>query len=175
MEENVQYLNYLLGKETWKGVFKQNSVNEAYNLFLYTLRYYYDIAMPKKHVQIKSKENKWIRVSGNRLRLLNILNKEGHMSQETKKYYCHYNRIYNKFIREARKLTNTMRIRASENKTKAMWDLIKEELGTQAKTLKNIEINMNGTNIRDQETIANVFNELNCWVMHPVARVSPIL
>jgi hypothetical protein len=61
---------------------------KAYNLFLYTLRYYYDIAMPKKHVQIKHKESKWattgIRVSGNRLRLLNILKKEGHMSEETK-------------------------------------------------------------------------------------------
>jgi hypothetical protein len=52
-EDNVQYLNYLLGKETWKRVFKQNSGNEAYNLFLYALRYYYDIAMPKKCVQIK--------------------------------------------------------------------------------------------------------------------------
>jgi hypothetical protein len=80
------------------------------------------------------------------------------MSEETKKYYCHYKRIYYKVIRKARKLTNTMRIRAHENKAKAMWDLIKEELGTQAKTLKNIEINMNGSNIRDPETIANVFN-----------------
>jgi hypothetical protein len=124
-----------LGKETWKGVFKQNSVNEAYNLFLYTLRYYYDIAMPRKRVKIKRKENKWvttgIRVSGNRLRLLNILKKEGHMSEETKKillslkkktpwsesvsklyrpsdrYYCHYKRIYNNVIRKARRLTNT--------------------------------------------------------------------
>jgi hypothetical protein len=45
--------------------------------------------MPKKRVQIKRNENKWvttgIRVSGNRLRLLNILKKEGHMSEETKK------------------------------------------------------------------------------------------
>jgi hypothetical protein len=28
-EESVQYLNYLLGKEIWEGVFKQNSVNES--------------------------------------------------------------------------------------------------------------------------------------------------
>jgi hypothetical protein len=32
-EENVQYLNYLLEKESWELVFKQISVNDAYNEF----------------------------------------------------------------------------------------------------------------------------------------------
>jgi hypothetical protein len=52
-EKNIQYLNYLLGKENWELVFKQNSANDAYNEFLGTLRYYYDIAMPKKWVKVK--------------------------------------------------------------------------------------------------------------------------
>jgi hypothetical protein len=38
-EENIQYLNYLLEKETWELVFKQNSVNDAYNKFLGTFQY----------------------------------------------------------------------------------------------------------------------------------------
>jgi hypothetical protein len=42
-----------------------------------------------------------------------------------------------------------MRIRASGNKVKTMWDLIKEELGTQMKTPKNIEIGKNGSIIQD--------------------------
>jgi hypothetical protein len=33
-EENVQYLNYLLEKETGGLVFRQTSVNDAYNEFL---------------------------------------------------------------------------------------------------------------------------------------------
>jgi hypothetical protein len=82
-EENVQYLNYLLGKETWELVFKQNLVNEAYNSFLCTSRYYYDKAMSN---QTKRQENKCItagiRVSGNRLRFLSILMKEGNVSEE---------------------------------------------------------------------------------------------
>jgi hypothetical protein len=85
-EENIQYLNYLLGKGNWELVLKQNSVNEAYNAFSDTLRYYYDIAMTKKHVQTERQRNKWvtagIRVSGNRLRFLNILIKQGNMSEE---------------------------------------------------------------------------------------------
>jgi hypothetical protein len=37
-EENIQHLNYLLGKENWELVLKQNSENEAYNAFSDTLR-----------------------------------------------------------------------------------------------------------------------------------------
>jgi hypothetical protein len=40
-EDNVQYLNSLLEKETWELVFKQASVNDAYNEFLGTFQYYY--------------------------------------------------------------------------------------------------------------------------------------
>jgi hypothetical protein len=55
-EENIQHLNYLLGKENWELVLKQNSVNEAYNALLDTYSYYYDIAMPKKCVQQNGRE-----------------------------------------------------------------------------------------------------------------------
>jgi hypothetical protein len=93
--------------------------------------------MPKKWVKSKQRENKWvtsgIRVSANRLRLLSGLMKEGNISEEFKEYYGQYKKIYNKFISEANKLSNNMRIRSSENKSKAMWDLIKEELGNQKK------------------------------------------
>jgi hypothetical protein len=79
-EENIQYLNYLLRKENWELVLKQNSVNEAYNAFSDTFRYYYEIAMPKKRVQTERQRNKWVteklRVSGNRLRFLNSLMKQ---------------------------------------------------------------------------------------------------
>ncbi|PNF15974.1 hypothetical protein B7P43_G07494, partial [Cryptotermes secundus] len=99
-EENVQYLNCLLEKETWELVFKQNSANEAYNEFLGTLQYYYDIAMHKKRVKTKQPENKWvtsrIRVSRNRLRFLNSLMKEGNMPEEFIEYYYHYKKYTTK-------------------------------------------------------------------------------
>jgi uncharacterized protein YxjI len=68
--------------------------------------------MPKKRVKVKQQKNKWvtsgIRVSGNRLRFLNSIMKEGNMPEESKKYYFHYKKIYNKVISEAKKLTNSM-------------------------------------------------------------------
>jgi hypothetical protein len=41
-----------------------------------------------------------------------------------------------------------------------MWDIIKEEIGRQKKPKRNnIEINIDGENIKDPKIIANVFNE----------------
>jgi hypothetical protein len=93
--------------------------------------------MPKKLVKSKLCENKWvtsgIRVSENRLRFLSRLMKEGNTSEEFKEYYGQYKKIYyNKVINEAKKLSSNTRI-TSENKSKATWDLIKEELGNQEK------------------------------------------
>jgi glycine cleavage system H lipoate-binding protein len=53
-----------------------------------------------------------------------------------------------------------MRISASENKSKAMWDLVKVELGNQKKATKNIEISENGANIQDAKTIANGYTSI---------------
>jgi hypothetical protein len=52
-----------------------------------------------------------------------------------------------------------MRISSAENKSKAMWDIVKVELGNQKKAKENIEINENGKNIQNPRDIANVFNE----------------
>jgi hypothetical protein len=137
-EENVHYLNYLLGKEDWELAYRQPSVNEAYNEFISIFRYYYDMAMPKKWSKSKQLKNKWvtpgIRVSCNKLRFLNNLIKIGNVSEEIKEYYSRYKKIYNRVIRDAKRLANSRRINTSGNKSKAMWDLIKEELGVQNKS-----------------------------------------
>jgi hypothetical protein len=110
-EENIQYLNYLLGKENWQRILKENSVNNAYNEFVDTLPYYFSIAMPNTRVKIIKQENTWvtvgIRISGKKLRFLNSLMKEGNMSEQDKKYYNHCKKIYSKVIREAKNLPIT--------------------------------------------------------------------
>jgi hypothetical protein len=55
--------------------------------------------------------------------------KEGNISEQLKKYYRQYKNIYNKVICVA--INNNMRIRSLGNKSKAMWDLSKAELGEQ--------------------------------------------
>lgn len=170
-EENVQYLNYLLEKEAWDLVYSQTSANDAYNEFLGSFQYYYDIVMPKKRVKIKKLKNKWItsgiRASSIKLRFLNRLVKEANIP-EFKKYYCRYNKTYNKVISETKRITNDMRINTSGNKSKVMWDLIKEELRNQKKEIRNIELNVNGAKIQDPKVIANVFNDYYTSIAHNI-------
>jgi hypothetical protein len=150
-EENIQYLNYLLGKENWELVLKQNSENEAD-----TLRYYYDIAMPKNVYKQNGREINGLQQG----KMYQEINSDSQYLNEPRK--CQKNKkIYivsiAKLSGKQKKLTNTMRMRASGNKVKTMWDRIKEEPGTQMKTPKNIEISKNGSIIQGPETIANVF------------------
>jgi hypothetical protein len=77
-------------------------------------------------------------------------------------------------MREAKKLTNTMRMRASGNKVKTMWDLIKEEIGTQMKTSKNTEISKNGSIIQDPETITNGFNDYYASIAQKILEDNPL-
>jgi hypothetical protein len=66
-----------------------------------------------------------------------------------------------------------MRIRSSENKSKAMWDLIEEELGEQQKMPKNIELIVNGATIKDPKVIADVFNEYYTNIAQPILSGNP--
>jgi hypothetical protein len=65
-------------------------------------------------------------------------------------------------------------MRASGNKVKTLWDQIKEELGTQMKTPKNIEISKNGLIIQDPETIANVFNDYYASIAQKILEGNPL-
>jgi hypothetical protein len=63
---------------------------------------------------------------------------------------------------------------ASGNRVKTMLNLIKEELGTQMKTPKNIEISKDGSIIQDPETIANVFNDYYASITQKILDDNPL-
>jgi hypothetical protein len=67
-----------------------------------------------------------------------------------------------------------MRIRTSGNKSKAIWDLVMEELGKQEKATKNIEINVNGINIQNSEDIVNVFNDYYTSIAQKILSGNPL-
>jgi hypothetical protein len=62
-------------------------------------------------------------------------------------------------------------MRASGNRVKTMWDLIKVH---KMKTLKNIEISKNGSIIQDPETIANVFNDCYTSIAQKILEDNPL-
>ena len=163
-EENIQHLNFLLSKETWEQVFRQNNVNSAYNEFVQSFSYCHDIAMPKKQVKIKKYKTKlWvtngIRVSSKRLRWLNKIIKNDNPTEELKQYYFQYKLIYKKVINQAKKIHNDKYINSSKNRSKAMWDLINTELGKGRAGPKNIKLNVDNVEIKSPQQVANKFNE----------------
>jgi hypothetical protein len=62
-------------------------------------------------------------------------------------------------------------MRASGNKVRTKWDLIKEKPGTQMKTPKNIEISNKGSIIQDPET---VFNDHYASIVQKILRDTPL-
>lgn len=163
-QQNIEYLNHLLAQETWEEVFRQTCVNNAYSEYTRSFNYYYEIAMPKIRVRNKNyNTTNWvtpgIQESSRRLKFLSKLNKNDNNNIEGfKLYYNRYKKIYNKVIREAKKLYNDNRIRSAENKSKVMWEIAKQELGTHKTCHKNITLSNNGTDISDPVKVANIFN-----------------
>ncbi|PSN34430.1 hypothetical protein C0J52_20391 [Blattella germanica] len=51
-EVNIQYLNFILHKESW--------VNDEYNEFILTFNYYYETDLPKKKVHIQKQKPQWV-------------------------------------------------------------------------------------------------------------------
>jgi hypothetical protein len=73
-----------------------------------------------------------IRVTSIKLKFCNRLVKESNISEEFTNIIVSI-KIYNKVISEAKRLANNMQMKRSGNKSEAMRDLIKEELGNQKK------------------------------------------
>ncbi|PSN30226.1 hypothetical protein C0J52_26944, partial [Blattella germanica] len=99
-DENIQYLNYLLERESWNSVYKQTSVNHSYDEFMLVFDYCFRIALPETKLKVRQSSNGWvtrgIRESGKRLRFLNKVFKEGNNTEEFKEYYYRYKQTYNK-------------------------------------------------------------------------------
>lgn len=162
-EENIQYLNYLLAKESWDSVFNHTSVNLAYEDFHKTFSYCYEIALPETKIKLLKHTKNWvttgIRESGKRLRFLSRILKNGNVSKTFKDYYLCYKKIYTNVIREAKKLHNDKFINSSGNKSKALWTVVKNELGKTNRQIKNMKIKSNDREICDPQKVANIFND----------------
>ena len=106
-EEDIEYLNFLLGRESWNSVTNQTSVNSAYNEFISIFNCCHNIAMPKKLIKSKRRENSWvtvgIRVSSKRLRWLNSIIKKGNVTDKFKNYYSKYKKNAGKYINKCRR------------------------------------------------------------------------
>jgi hypothetical protein len=101
----------MLNNELWKEIYLGKNVDELYQLFINKFLYYFTTVFPLKLVKKRDKKNKlWIsrgiKVSCQKMRLLNNLKHRMPLSRDTLIYINRYHRIYKRVISEAKKRYN---------------------------------------------------------------------
>ncbi|PNF17939.1 hypothetical protein B7P43_G18419 [Cryptotermes secundus] len=132
---NIEEFNHLLEMESWEDVLLYDEVNTSYNTFLNRFLYYFERSFPLKTVHKKNhNEIKWIirgiKVSSQKMRLLNTLKKNTNLSNYILEYINRYQKIYKSVITEAKRKENDRFMLRSHNKTKAIWQIINKETGS---------------------------------------------
>lgn len=106
--------------------------------------------------------------------------KESNVSDSFKDYCSNYKRIYYKTIREAKRQFNDKYIKQAENKSKALWEIAKREIGKQ-KPYSNLKINDGDKLITDPFEISNIFNDYytniarNITFTHKQSQQNPVI
>lgn len=135
----------------WNNIISKNkNVNDNYNCLNNVLLNLLNKHIPEKRIKINVKPKKlWltcgIKISSKNKRLLKI-----HVMYSKNKtlnnYYKAYDKILKKIIINSKKFESINRISKSTNKTKCMWQIIKERTNKiPKKSMQNIELKINNT------------------------------
>jgi hypothetical protein len=128
--------------------------------------HHYNTAFPLKTAyKSKIRKNRWITQgirNSKRMRLLNGLKKQQNLSSDMVEYITRYRIIYKRVIKEAKKLANDKYVSRAQNKMKAMWNLINEEVGKPLKGDKKIELSSGTKIISDPQSVADMLNNFCC-------------
>lgn len=134
-DNSLREFRYHLNKESWREVIVHNeNVNINFNIFMNLIQYYYDLSFvshsnkcASKRSSKKSIKNNWydseLKSMKERLDFLYHLYK----STGNKYYQDDYKNnktIYRLKVKQAKKQANALYIKNSDNKTKALWNIV---------------------------------------------------
>ena len=153
---------YNLSNESWEEVFKATDINLMFNSFLNIyLRIFYS-CFPIMQSKNSKYKNSWItlgiRTSCKRKRELFSLIRNNN-NTTMKQYYKVYCKILTKVIKDAKRMTLNKRIYKSNNKIKTTWNIINELLGKQQPLQSIQKLIIDGTQLTNQQDIANALNK----------------
>ena len=138
--------------------------NEFYDIFIKWFLSALDTKMPPKKIYIKDKKtfNDWasegIKISRARMFELHELRKIK-SNPEFVKYVQMYKKIYKKVVWNAKQQYLQSLIQRSDNKIKAVWDVISKECGRCSLSDESVKLNINGTIISDATAVAELFSD----------------
>lgn len=163
-EVNTNTMITLLKNESWITILAADNVNSKFKNFLETFLHYFDMAFPltvKKANQYPSRKSwitKGILISCRKKRLLNDISKYCKLPNFLS-YFKRYKSTLNKVIKKAKETRNDEFINSSKNKTKALWNVVKQETGKIPSPVQNIQLLDNHTLVNDPLDNANIFNK----------------
>ena len=144
-EENINNFIELLRIEDWQPVFEHNCPQVSFNTLLYKLSNNFNVCFPKRKKKINKKINKLqpfmtSALLKSRVRKLNLLSKKNkNPSQENIDEYNAYRNLYNRLIKEAKKLHFNSALNENKNDMKKTWDILREAISKQKKPLIRLQ------------------------------------
>jgi len=160
---NLDQLKSLLSIKNWDAVYKAEDAESAYNIFVGVLQTALDISCPQKKNKNKTKkkpihyyDQESAEIKAAYLRALNTYETTGKALD--RENMINIKKVYGNKLRTLQKYANTQKIMTSDNKSKAVWDIIHSE--TQAKQLSKTcpKLNVDDAVVDDPIQVAEELN-----------------
>lgn len=161
-EKTVEELRLRLQEQDWSNVILEENVEAAYNMFSNILHITIEITCPHKPAKQKktAMKNIWDAESqALKISYIEALNKElitGH--PDDKKETARRKKTYDTKLKTLRKQTNINFIERSDNKSKAIWNIINGERKEKPTKTHLKELKIRNEIIKSPEEIANHMN-----------------
>ncbi|XP_049789668.1 uncharacterized protein LOC126195196 [Schistocerca nitens] len=166
-QENVEVFCKKLSQTKWT-VSKHTSTSDNYNNFLTEFLGIFNECFPFVTVKTRSQKSRsWvtkeIRVSSATKRKLHMEAKVNR-SPQFLKYVSTYKKTFDKIVKLAKRTANNDFISNAKNKSKAVWSVIRSEVGSEAERKCPSKIVINGRAVTEPSAICESFNDffINC-------------
>lgn len=163
-DESISTFYTRLSMDTWLEVYAQSCTNSKYNRFLNIVILYFEEAFPKKPRRKWLKTKQWITPEiknlAQELKDSYKICKQFPNNTQLKSDYSTKRSEYRKILKIAKHNANFEFISKSKNKSKAIWQVIKNETYTNKKpSTNNIQLKSDdgNTTISDPYIVANIF------------------
>lgn len=153
-----RFCNYL-GEENWEQVYKQTTTDNAFDNFAQIIQYWFSRCFPMRSVKRNIKHvNK--KLSPNVVELKKHVSLLGNLSIQYPIFrdtFRKVNTAYVQALNNAKRVNISEKISNSDNKSRAMWNIINENLNKH-KTQTNVKIKVNESYLEECD-VADAFNK----------------
>lgn len=161
--ENIERFKFYLSSLSFSEVYSSQNTNEAFGYFYDWFCLLYKLCFPLCKVRLHAKPLKWISKGIKKSCVTSRILRLSYYKKrcENAKYkYQNYSKLLKKCILKAKKQTNNKYVLNSENKCKATWRIIQDEIITKPLNNNNYinSIQYNNNTIDNPIAIANIFN-----------------